>query len=87
MGAVRDADANRRVSWGLPLTDPCRLPYRRPEYIRSIQGDLLYGLDTDPIRHVSVGHSRFTDVTSTDNVVEHVEDLTFTDVTVNGVPL
>lgn len=47
----------------------------------------LHGLETDPIRHVRIEHSRFTGVTSTDNVVDDVEDLIFTDVTVNGVPL
>jgi polygalacturonase len=44
----------------------------------------LDGLATDPIRHVRVSNSRFTGVSNPRNTVNQVEDLTFTDVTVNG---
>jgi polygalacturonase len=47
----------------------------------------LNGLDTDPIRHVHVADSHFTHVANTANVINFVEDLQFTDVTVNGLPL
>jgi polygalacturonase len=47
----------------------------------------LNGLETDPIRHVRVRDSHFTRVTNAENTIIHVEDLTFTNVTVNGVPV
>jgi polygalacturonase len=46
----------------------------------------LNGLETDHIRHVHVRNSRFTAVTDPVNTVNFVDDLTFTNVTVNGLP-
>jgi polygalacturonase len=45
------------------------------------------GLDTDHIRHVEVRNSRFTGVTDPANTINFVDDLTFTNVTVNGNPV
>jgi polygalacturonase len=47
----------------------------------------LNGLETDPIRNVHVADSHFTNVANTANVINFVENLQFTDVTVNGLPL
>jgi polygalacturonase len=47
----------------------------------------LTGLGTDHIRSVHVSDSAFNAVTNQSNMVTFVDDLTFSDVTVNGVPL
>jgi polygalacturonase len=47
----------------------------------------LNGLETDPIRHVDVRNSHFTAVANPANTINFVEDLTFANVTVNGVPV
>jgi len=47
----------------------------------------LFGLETDHIRSVAVRNSHFTAVTDPTNVITFVDDLTFTDVTINGVPV
>lgn len=47
----------------------------------------LLGLETDHIRSVRVRNSHFTAVTDPTNTITFVDDLTFTNVTVNGVPL
>lgn len=45
----------------------------------------LNGLETDHIRHVHVRNSHFTGVANPTNTVNFTDDLTFRDVTVNGV--
>jgi polygalacturonase len=47
----------------------------------------LTGLATDPIRSVVIRDSTFTSVSNQDNLIQFVEDLTFDNVTINGVPL
>jgi polygalacturonase len=47
----------------------------------------LTGLETDHITSVHVRDSHFTAVTNATNNVTFTDDLTFTDVTVNGVPI
>jgi polygalacturonase len=44
----------------------------------------LNGLETDPIRHVEVRDSHFTAVANPVNTINFVEDLRFSDVTING---
>jgi polygalacturonase len=47
----------------------------------------LNGLETDPIRDVRVRDSHFTGVVNPTNTVNFTEDLTYTNVTVNGLPI
>lgn len=47
----------------------------------------LNGLATDPVRNVHIRNSHFTDVTNPASTVNHTENLRYTNVTVNGIPV